>query len=421
MIPMMMLPMPTEDPLGNPGVGGGPGGFGPAGLPGAGARGGGGGGGDGSNADDVNGNGNGNAAAATAWRERQQRQRSVRSLMMFLMMLLLMDGENEENNRRGVEYRRQQRLRGDNRSAGGPGGDYAGKRMDGGLFGARREHDRGVTRAAAGDSRARDVVERNGGADVRAAVGRWAWEEAIKRSPQDAELSLSPSGKTKTKKSDREEKVAVDASGEGGLGEGGTEGDMPDATKVFHYPRNATGYYRGEWAIVPSIESLEKGSNDDDADHDAALVREANHRERPVTVTDEQALEAWRVKDMRRLMYLEEVLSTRGGPEDLGPEDSQGPGGKEEEGGERDDAKKTKGSPPPLLLPPVGCGKAPSPRTRPHRGRRQRDRGGGRGRQQRRPLPSQEARAVAVDGGSLEGLLRNRGEGEAGGGLSHRG
>jgi hypothetical protein len=142
------------------------------------------------------------------WRERERRQRSVRFLMMFLLMLLLMDGEEQSQRRRSHEG--STRLRGKIPPA------TKDQALDPLTFHQRREQDEVLERTMRNHPKYQHLIARNDGKDIDAEVRAWA----------EQQLDL------------QKDEFALDV---------GENVDPEEETKIFHYPWNASGFYRGEW------------------------------------------------------------------------------------------------------------------------------------------------------------------------------
>lgn len=146
---------------------------------------------------------NGNLTPA---QQREQRQRSVRFLMMFLLMLTLMDGEEVQR-----QQRQQAQLRSRSSTKEIP--------MDAATYQARQEQDAHIQATALAHPRYAKLVERNLNVDYYSEMEQWA----LQRPEKDEFLA-----------SIKEE-------------------DKASAKTVWHYPWNATGVYRGEWAQKTTI------------------------------------------------------------------------------------------------------------------------------------------------------------------------
>jgi hypothetical protein len=146
-----------------------------------------------------------------AWRERERRQRSVRFLMMFLLMMLLMDGEEQNQRRRahdGNFLRKKSRSQKDTR-------------LTQSLYLDRREQDKSIHQTAQNHSRYKYLIEKNLGKDQEKEVRLWA----------DSQLDL-----------EKDEFAQVQDT------ESDTKEKEEEEEKVFHFPWNSTGFYRGEWS-----------------------------------------------------------------------------------------------------------------------------------------------------------------------------
>ena len=143
------------------------------------------------------------ATQAAVWRERERRQRTIRLLMMFLLMLLLMDSEEQAGKRRSEpRHRRNQKP------------DHLSPEV----FGARQTQELRLQELTQDHPRYLDLKEKNDGKDVPLDVLKWAQQKA-----EYVKDEFLVSKETIEEKDPEEDK------------------------KVFHYPWNATGFYRGEW------------------------------------------------------------------------------------------------------------------------------------------------------------------------------
>ena len=133
-----------------------------------------------------------NAAAVAVWRERQQRQRSLRMLMMFVMMLLLMEGEEPNLS----EQQRLKKMK-DSLKLQLLDNIY----LDENVFKARKAMDKKISKTLKKHPRHQALVELNSDLEVLA-----------------------------------QKNVSKD----------GIQNDK-DEIMIHHYPRNATGFYKGSW------------------------------------------------------------------------------------------------------------------------------------------------------------------------------
>jgi hypothetical protein len=139
-----------------------------------------------------------------AWRERERRQQTVRFLMMFLLMLLLMDGEEQQQRKKEEGLYRKRRKA----SQGLPLHVYEARQAQDGRFHHLLEQD----------PRYLHLIERNNKQNVDSDTIKWAF----------AQLELE------------KDEFVQDGAQE--------TSDPEEDKKVMHYPWNATGFYRGEWA-----------------------------------------------------------------------------------------------------------------------------------------------------------------------------
>lgn len=202
--------------------------------------------------------------------------------MMLLMFLLLMDGE-EPPDRRNARLR-QQRLRNQHRHGNGSGGSGAESYglgvyfdQDGNdltplqeeVFQRRKEEDQVIRRAFVENSSSKhyELVKLNGGRDVEAEL-----MELVKGKIQNEMMEIETAGEEEGE-SDADTNTATTdtaAAESSALQPKDTKdknSDKPqsqsdqqtndelqiysDEIQVYHYPRNATGYYRGMWQRIP--------------------------------------------------------------------------------------------------------------------------------------------------------------------------
>lgn len=162
------------------------------------------------------------------WAEHQRRQRSIRLLMMFLMMLILMDGEEPHN--------RKNSLRGRKKKADKDSG------MDEKLWKERRKLDTMLWEAGLQGDRLNKLVELNHGIDEESNASKWARDSilnGISKGEDDFEANS-------TKGDDSRDVQAAKET---------FENFQEEERLVYHYPRNATGSYRGEWTRIHSQKS----------------------------------------------------------------------------------------------------------------------------------------------------------------------
>ena len=179
-------------------------------------------------------------AAIALWHERQRRQRQVRMMMMFMMMLILMDGEEQGSSarrRRQYAARHGARLRG---GRGGRRGDGDGDDdvMADHLYRARIVQDDKIAQSAKLDRRYGILQRLNDGKDVEQEVMDWVVKDMERKEREDAEHEEAEDDDGNDKK-----KTKKDSSG----AEDAEEAEEASKQMVHHYPRNVTGYYRGEW------------------------------------------------------------------------------------------------------------------------------------------------------------------------------
>jgi len=170
----------------------------------------------------------GNTTGET-WAEHQRRQRSIRTLMMFLMMLILMDGEEPHNKKKS--------LRGGNKK------ETKGFVMDEHLWKKRRSLDLMLWEAGLQDDRLHRLIELNHGIDEESTAAKWARENAL----NEDDAGEDDGGSNNTKGDEEHDvQAAKDA----------FDDFQEEERLVYHYPRNATGSYRGEWTRVISEQPI---------------------------------------------------------------------------------------------------------------------------------------------------------------------
>lgn len=174
----------------------------------------------------------GTGMETAAWRERERRQRSIRLLMMFLLMLLLMD--NEEQNGRKKRNESHSRRSKKNLQFLSPI-----------VFERRKVEEETLKQLTQNHVRYKTLVEKNGGKDVAMQVLQWAEQRAALEKDE-----FVRQWDTKTTEKDEFAK------------DNGKEHDEEHDEKIFHYPWNTTGFYRGEWQRQEhgSSETKEEGT-----------------------------------------------------------------------------------------------------------------------------------------------------------------
>jgi hypothetical protein len=251
------------------------------------------------------GAGNITDAQIEAWRERERRQRTVRSLMMFLLMLMLMDGEEQSQQQR---LRRQQQQ---NKTGGLRGGsnNKKGRGIEDGIFtdmelySARRMQDRSIEDIIVNGNhpRVNELIKRNDGRDVDREVRGWAeqqrsiqtrmfYEHLLKdlvleqsdgsfvkvlvASPQSSNINFNNSlmdvvtvtnGSESMRKNGGLDYISSEANTKTGQNNIQsaihTFDEFEEAEQeVWHYPWNATGFYRGDWMTIEEGSSSSSSS-----------------------------------------------------------------------------------------------------------------------------------------------------------------
>jgi hypothetical protein len=161
------------------------------------------------------------------WRERERRQRTVRMFLMFLFMLLLLDEEPDRRN--------QNQNHSHLRKSGKSGASF--HRLEEHVFVSRRTQEQMLHEITRDHPRYQALMTLNQGRDWQDEVTDWAWQksEFVKDEFVDEQEETKPKRKRNTRPDDEEEE----------------DDDDPDNTrKVWHYPWNATGFYRGEWTRI---------------------------------------------------------------------------------------------------------------------------------------------------------------------------
>ena len=197
-------------------------------------------------------------AQAAAWRERERRQRTIRLFMMFLLMLLLMDSE-EQAVRKKAEIKQRR--------------DHRKSRLSPEVFGARVAQELRLQELTQAHPRYAALTEKNHGKNIPVEVLSWAEQHA--EIVKD-EFVVNSNSKEPQEKQDPEE-----------------------LNKVFHYPWNATGFYRGEW-IREENNKEGKGSESavDEKKSSAAEASSSSKEEEapdtvvPIQYVDGRALES---------------------------------------------------------------------------------------------------------------------------------
>jgi len=222
-----------------------------------------------------------NRAALLAWQERQRRQRTLRMLMMFLMVLFLMDGEEPPNSRRHPNGKRQQLRRHDK---GRGHWEKLGYLDDEGnlisplnpeVYQSRIEEDEVILQALKDnpESRYHELVKKNDGRNVEEELREWIGaklkEEASKGmvlgdGDDSGDEGSSGDGAAVKQTSRLEKEIHVDEiKKDPQIAAPAEKVKEVDDFAVFHYPRNATGYYRGLWVRTPVNKTLNDSDKED--------------------------------------------------------------------------------------------------------------------------------------------------------------
>ena len=237
------------------------------------------------------------------WRERERRQRSVRSFMMFMLMLMLMDGDEQAriNQRRQRQEKKAGGLRDTTQTSNNKHNrntdNINSVETDMELYRARRTQDRSIEEIVlyGNHSRVNHLVNRNGGTDFDREIRAWAEEQRSRQTRAFYEQLLKdlvleqPDGsyvKVFVASSSNNEavhvandpsKVLFDAVDKklnyNNAEQQHADTDLKNAMKnfdefldseqkVWHYPWNATGNYRGDWKIIDTVSQKEPYARD---------------------------------------------------------------------------------------------------------------------------------------------------------------
>jgi transmembrane E3 ubiquitin-protein ligase len=167
---------------------------------------------------------------AAMWRERERRQRSVRFLMMFLLMLLLMDGEEQQQRRQNNGNNNFNSLRKrSSRSSLIPR-----RYLERSVYQARQTLEERLRALTTSHPRYDQLVQKNNGENVQRHIRQWAEQRA---ELEKDEFVMGP----QENNNKNNQMIMVPTSKEQ------VPTDPELQRKVWHYPWNATGFYRGEW------------------------------------------------------------------------------------------------------------------------------------------------------------------------------
>lgn len=156
---------------------------------------------------------------AASWRERERRQRTIRLLMMFLLMLLLMDSEDQAGRKRNEPKHRKGHHR-----------TY----LSNAVFGSRMAQETKLLDLTQKHPRYKELLDLNNGKSVPVEVQRWAVQQAEVVKDEFVVVAKETQEPKKDPEEDR---------------------------KVFHYPWNATGFYRGEWTRDAANDAEREGED----------------------------------------------------------------------------------------------------------------------------------------------------------------
>ncbi|GKZ00441.1 hypothetical protein MPSEU_000996700 [Mayamaea pseudoterrestris] len=173
------------------------------------------------------------------WREAERRQRTIRVLIMFLLMLLVMDGDHDEAN---------QRLR--SQQQNGPSRLEA-LMLEPRVFAARQKQDASIQSIVQNDVRFHALIKKNQNIDMQQQVLQWAQKELDSAAAEEPPLS-STEGLTKDEfpgaATADESRPSTFSQQQPPLTINEQQHDAAEDQKVFHYPWNTTGFYRGQWS-----------------------------------------------------------------------------------------------------------------------------------------------------------------------------
>lgn len=163
------------------------------------------------------------------WRERERRQRTIRLLMMFLLVLMLMDGE-ENGNSPHVRKRRRFRSAAHNRIP-----------LEEEVFSSRQVQESRIRDITRSHPRYHDLISKNRGVDYEQSILEWVEQHAaLEKDLFPAEEEMQPKGASSASSSSSSSSSSLS----------NTPHDPDEDRKVWHYPWNSTGFYRGEWQQV---------------------------------------------------------------------------------------------------------------------------------------------------------------------------
>ena len=198
-------------------------------------------------------------AVTAAWRERERRQRTLRVLMMFLLMLLLMDDNPDRNDGSSSSSAQRGQLRRGRKGSKKTSSTLSTPApLEPEVYAARLQQDTLLRTLAEQHPRYRALVDRNGATDVERHVREWARQRADEEKDEFATLAAGSgatgtgSGSGGTPGAAAGPSQLLQASAAAASGAGALLDDDPDRQrKVYHYPWNSTGFYRGEWTRQP--------------------------------------------------------------------------------------------------------------------------------------------------------------------------
>lgn len=226
--------------------------------------------------------------ALANWQEHQRRQRTLRMLMMFLMILLLMDGDEPVERRNRSKQHLRAGLDRERTKYGNFGifvddnGDLLNP-LNWAVWKSRREEDGALYDAVAAGSRYGALVTKNSN-DIDKVFRKWAERKVVTETKVALGISETPERMSAKEKEDRAKTLLMDKwLSVTSVG----PPEYTDDAEVFHYPTNATGYYRGSWVRVPN-----NRSTDDEMDGvDAGKFATNSGHMKDITLWMQQQLE----------------------------------------------------------------------------------------------------------------------------------
>jgi hypothetical protein len=190
-------------------------------------------------------NNNVDPAVAAIWRERERRQRSVRVLMMFLLMLLLMDPDeprmNQQNN--SSSLRSSSATKASKQQQQRAAALSTRIQLDRTVFQSRQDQDEHIRQITTTHSRYQRLIQKNHHVNMEATILQWAKQQLEEVLDEFPAAENSNGAVVATAR-------VMDANSHAQQPEQKLPYDPEHDKKVWHYPWNSTGFYRGEWNRV---------------------------------------------------------------------------------------------------------------------------------------------------------------------------